>query len=73
LVLYADGLARAVPSFWKMKVLGRFGQDSRATAGTGRAKSLVTLGSIFFIFLIILGQIPTKQIKITQNKQNNNN
>jgi len=27
----------------------------------------------FFIFLIIFGQLPTKQIKIKQNKQNKSN
>jgi len=61
----------------------------RAIFGTGRAKLLeffffwVWTGMavpsfwswppILFYFRIILGQIPVKQIKITQNKQNKSN
>jgi len=42
--------ARAVPSFWNMRVgFGRV-RHGRATVGTGRAKLLVMLGLIFFLF-----------------------
>jgi len=36
----------------------------------GRAKLLVLASNFFFFFRIIFGQIPAKQIKITQNKSN---
>lgn len=35
-------------------------RHGRAITGTGRAKLLDMQGSIFFIFRIIFGQIPTK-------------
>jgi len=38
-----------------------------------RAKLLVMASKFFFFFRIIFGQIPAKQIKITQNKQNKSN
>jgi len=43
LVLYVDGLARAVPRFWNMMV--GFGRVKHS-----RAKLLVMLGLIFFLF-----------------------
>jgi len=46
----------------------------RATTGTGHAKLLVMASNFFsFFFRIMFGQIPAKQIKITQNKQNKSN
>jgi len=45
-------------------------RHSRASIGTGRATaSSQQLSNFFSFFRIILGQIPTKQIKTTQNKQ----
>jgi len=48
------------------------GWHGRTTTVTGRAKLLV-MASNFFSFRIMFGQIPAKQIKITQNKQNKSN
>jgi len=51
---------------WSCEGLGRRG---RATTGMGRATVSGQPHHIFFLFFrIMFGQIPTKQIKITQNK-----
>jgi len=44
-------MARAMPTFWKWRVWLGIVRHGGATSGTGRAKVLVTLGSIFFVFL----------------------
>ena len=59
--------ARAVPTFWCLGgglVMVRHG---RATTGTGRAKVMAFLGSIFFVFL---NRARTITYKTTKNKQN---
>jgi len=53
-------VARSVPSLWNFFVLVFF--------WVGQAFS--SMASIFLLISIIFRQIPTKQIKITQNKQN---
>ena len=44
-------MARAVPTFWKCRVWFGIVRHGRASLGMGRAKVLVIIGSIFFIFL----------------------
>ena len=58
--------ARAVPSLLEF-FFGGFGQ-ARAVPNF-----LINDFKFFSLFRIIFGQIPTKQIKITQNKQNKSN
>jgi len=69
----STGTGRAPASAFFFCFGGLWVRHDRATTGTVAPLFLVNGFKIISFFRIIFGQIPTKQIKITQNKQNKNN